>query len=84
MLHLLNYNVPGPGVPGPSGPLDGSAVPVENVTVSMPVRGDMAVSVVVQSNPWHPEPTPLDCDVANGRVEFTVPRVDVSMLVRIG
>ena len=84
VLHLLNYNVPGPAVPGDGVPGDGGAVPVENVTVSVPVRGHMAVSDVVQSNPWHPDPTPLDFDVVGSRVEFTVPRVDVSMLVRIG
>jgi len=72
VLHLINYDVPGPGIQS-----DVGAVPAKDVHLSIPVPGGFVVSRVELATPWTSDVAELGwCDV-NGRIELTVPQVDV-------
>jgi len=58
-------------------------VPVEHVTVSLPLPIGMRVTSVEVADPWHPDPEPLPFVREGGRVRFTVPRVDIYRVVRV-
>jgi hypothetical protein len=75
VLHLLNYDVPGPGLPA------GPHVPVENVQVRLPV-GEKRVSRVVAANPWT-EAQELHFRKREGIVSFVVPKVDIYLAIRL-
>ena len=78
VLHFVNFDVPGPGLPAAA-----PAVPVENVTVSLPLPEGMAVSRVVLADPWRPDPVSVPFAQAAGRVEFSIDRVDVYRLALV-
>ena len=84
-LHLVNYDVPGDVIRADIHTVTDfqvEPVPAENVRVCLPV--EHGVSKVELANPWHPDPVALDFTMNDGRVEFTVPRVGIYQVVRIG
>ena len=79
IVHLINYDVP---LIGKIGQVE--VTPVENVSVSVPVPDGVTPETVEVVDLWNPEPLRPDFAVREGRISFTVPRVDVYRIIRIG
>lgn len=79
VLHLVNYNAPGPGTPS-----EGEVIPVENVEVKLWLPEGMRVRSVTSANPWKPDGEELSFSQRPDGVRFLVPRVDAYEAVRVG
>ena len=75
VVHLVNYDIPGPGTPK-----DGKPVPVRKVRVSLPLPEAMEPRKIVAAQPEGDE-TDIPFKVNNDRVEFVVPEVEVYLAV---
>ena len=78
LVQLLNYDVPGPGLP-----VEGEAMPVENVEVRLLLPNAMRVNIVLSANPWEPQERDLSFHQRGDEVRFTVPRVNIYQAIRL-
>ena len=78
VVHLINYDVPLLAERGTV-----AVTPVENIAVSVPVPDGLTPERIEYVDLWSSETTLLDFALVDGRVEFTVPRVDVYRIVRV-
>ncbi|HQK22311.1 MAG TPA: hypothetical protein P5179_02595 [Candidatus Latescibacteria bacterium] len=75
VLHLVNYNIPGPGLP------PGEVVPCTEVEVRLRVDRHRVKSVCA-ANPWE-SPKELPFHQSGNKVRFTVPRIQIYETIHI-
>ena len=78
VLHLVNYDAPGPTLPE-----TGRVVPVEDVRISLPLRAGRAPSRAWLMDPWHPDPAEMACRTESNRFETAIPKVDTYAVLRL-